>query len=420
MKHSIMEKWIELLRAWQSGDIPALKALLASQPEVSWVGPGTEALWLGRVAVLQNLPAIIAERLNQPLETYQLEVRTGADWAWVFYVGTAGSTLLRVSTFWMLEADSWRLLAWHADTGEHRQPAGEMTGARQAMSNWARLIESPLQVPLAYQDALKVRLDARAPFPYMVLIPAFADKGLRVPEQLVFEQDGVLYILAREDRGITASAYRLSDVCSVESGLVLLVSWFTLEGWTTGDVWQTTTLAFNSASRMVVWPLLQRLRSFGPSVPKAAAPAPPTDLPDKFLHHLRDILLPDEEVMAWLWRPDITLDMALVSQWAFYEAQRVNHLTLLTDRALILVWDRVSEAGAEDEEGYGTVLHHIPLVHITDLQIREDPGGMPYLQLTLCNKVTVERLFTTNQRIELEELARAIQAARYALNPSAA
>ena len=398
-----------------------LKALLSSQPEVSWVGPGPEALWLGRVTVLQNLPGIVAERLSQPFEPHQVEVRTGADWAWVFYVGTAGNILLRVSTFWLLEMDSWRLLAWHADTSENRQPAGEMTGARQAMSNWARLIESPLQVPLAYQDALKARLDPRAPFPYMVLLPAFADKGLTLPEQMVFEQEGVLYILAREDRGIAAFSYRLSDVCSVESGLVLLVSWLTLEGWTTNDAWRATTLAFNSASRMIVWPFLQRLRSLGPAVPAPiVAPAPLENLPDKFLHHVRDLLLPQEEVLSWLWRPDVTLDTALASQWPFYEAQRVNHLTLLTDRALILIWDQVNEAGAEDEERYGMVSRYIPLVPITDVQVKEDAAGLPYLSLTLCHEVTIERLFTANQRIELEELVRAIQAARYALDAAVA
>jgi len=159
----------------------------------------------------------------------------------------------------------------------------------------------------------------------------------------------------------------------------------------------------------------------GPAVPAPiVAPAPLENLPDKFLHHVRDLLLPQEEVLSWLWRPDVTLDTALASQWPFYEAQRVNHLTLLTDRALILIWDQVNEAGAEDEERYGMVSRYIPLVPITDVQVKEDAAGLPYLSLTLCHEVTIERLFTANQRIELEELVRAIQAARYALDAAVA
>ncbi len=134
------------------------------------------------------------------------------------------------------------------------------------------------------------------------------------------------------------------------------------------------------------------------------------NLPEKFFHYVQEHLLPQEQVLAWLWRPDITLDSALVSQWPFYEATQVNHLVLLTNRALMLIWDRVAGDGGEDE-GYGVVWRYIPLMHITGVTVQEDSSGVPYLNVTLCDQLTLERMFTANQRIELEELVQKIQAA---------
>jgi len=414
MAQSLLDHWHQFFQAWMEADVRTLTALLSTRPEVTWVGPEPQVFWQGRATIVDGWRQRAALRPRETLETQHLDVYTGTDWGLVVYGGATGASLLRVSSLWVREADAWRLFMLHADWGELRQAAGQLTGTRQTMRTWARLLEGWPQVPTAYRAALAARLEPQAPFPYAVLVPAFTEGELHLPEQLLFAQDDVLHILSREGDQVTACAYGLADVCSVEMGVVLLVSWLTVEGRTTEGEWRTTTLAFNTASSGLILPLVQRLRAAGPLTKLAGKPPSLAALPDKFVHYVQESLLPGEQILAWLWRPDITLDAALASLWPFYAATRANHLTVLVDRELILIWDKVTETTG-DEEGYGAVWRYIPLHHITDVSVREDRAGTPHLVVTLCEKVAVERLFTPNQRIELEELAQMIDTARLSL-----
>lgn len=407
------EQWHHLLRAWMELDGRALDALLSTRPETTWIGPSPKALWQGRTAILAGLSSSPWGRELAALETQALDAHDEGAWGWVMYRGVTGSALLQVTSVWVREADTWRLLLLHAAWSEVK-PADLLTGTRQTMLTWARLIETPAQLPLAYRGMVARRFGAEAPFPYMVLVPAFTDPALALPEQVMFEQDGVLVILARRGEEVTECAYPLGDLWSVETGSVLLQSWLTLDGRTRDGTWATTTLAFSTASHALLKPFVQRIRAFGPKASLKASPVPATEFDAKFIHEVEEALLPDETIIARLWRPNIALPAPLASAWPFYNAERVNHLALLTDRELILMWDKVPEAAGEDE-GYGMVRRYIPLKHITEASIREDAFGAPSLALTLGGTVKLERLFTVNQRIELEELVHKINAAVQAL-----
>ncbi len=414
MKQGLLEAWQQCLRAWLEADEAGLEALLASRPNVMWVGPDPGALWQGRAAILDGLRAAGTPPALSGAVPVHVDAYDGGTWGWMLYVGQVQALTLRVSSVWLREGDAWRLFALHADVAEQvpfpAQPGALLTGAHQTMGAWARRIETVTQVPLVYRSALAERLDTQAPFPYMVLIPPFEDALLRLPEQVVFEQDGILHILRRKGDWVEARAYRLAEVCALEMGLVLLQSWLTVVGPTLEGAWEMTSLAFNAATRPLLMPFVQRVRMMYQGAVSDAVAALPADLPEKFAHYVRESLLPGTSVVSWLWRPDITLTEALSSLWPFYRAERVNHLTLLTHAELILIWDQMAERAGE-EEAYGGVWLYIPLRHVTDVALHEAADGSPSLVVTLCGKITVERRFTVNQRIELEALVRQIGAA---------
>lgn len=409
MTQQLDAQWHQLLRAWMEMNPETLGALLSNRPEATWVGPSPKAFWQGRAAIVAGLSGSSVSRELAALETQTLDAHDEGSWGWVLYRGMTGSAMLQVSSVWIREADTWRVLLLHAAWSEVK-PADLLTGTRQTMLTWARLIENPAQLPLAYRGIITDRLGLEAPFPYMVLVPVFADPTLALPEQVIFEQDGVLVILARRGEEVTESAYPLGEIWSVETGSVLLQSWLTLEGRTRAGTWATTTLAFSTASHALLKPFVQRIRAFGPKASLKASSAPAPEFDVKFTREVEETLLPDEGILARLWRPNIALPAPLASTWPFYNAERVNHLVLLTDRELILMWDKVPEAAGEDE-GYGMVRRYIPLRHITGVSVREDAFGAPSLALTLGGTIELERLFTVNQRIELEELVYKINAA---------
>lgn len=412
MIQTLQEQWQKLLRAWMEMDGATLETLLSVRPETTWIGPSPQALWQGRTAILAGLRSAALGRDLVMLETRHLDVQANAEWGWVLYVGAVGERLLRVSTFWVREGDVWRVRLLHADWSA-AQTGDLLTGTRQTMLTWARLIENPAQLPLAYRAVLAERFGAEMPSAFMVLVPAFENEALALPERVLLALDGVLYILTRSREQVTVHAYRFEDVSSVETGLVLLQSWLTLEGRTTDGAWLTTTLAFSTASRALLQPFVQHIRTAGPVAPLEAESLSAINLDEKFIRYAQESLLPGERVLAWLWRPDITLDTALASLWPFYQAERVNHLTLLTERALILIWDKIPTTEGE-EEAYGAVWRYIPLRHIKGVAVQEDAAGTPSLVL-LGDAFTLERVFTVNQRIELDELVQKIAAAVHAV-----
>lgn len=415
MTRILLNQWHRLLRAWQESDWKTLESALSVRSETTWAGPEPSVIWQGRVTIMNGLRGMAPGCRPAGLTTQYLVEHTEADWGWVVYAGRAGTSLLRASSIWVREANAWRLFMLHADWSEGEEAAVPveqlLTGTQQTMRSWARLIESPAQVPSVYRAVFSAGLDPRAPFPYTVLVPAFTEEPhLAIPEQLIYEQADELHILVHDGEQVSARVYRLSDVCSVEMGLVLLQSWVTIEGRTTDGVWATTTLAFSTASSALVIPFVQHLRTAGRVSALQAVPRPLAELEDKFALYARECLLPEERLLAWLWRPDITLDTMLSSLWPFYRADWVNHLTMLTDREVILIWDRVTEMAGE-EEAYGAVWRYIPLQRITDVTVQEDASGTPHLVLTLCDAVTLKRRFTANQRIELDELVQKITTA---------
>jgi len=76
-------------------------------------------------------------------------------------------------------------------------PAAPLTGARQTMMSWARVIRSHAEVPEIYQDACRALFGGRPVFPYVVLAPVMSGPRHRESEKLLCELDDTLYVMER-------------------------------------------------------------------------------------------------------------------------------------------------------------------------------------------------------------------------------
>lgn len=97
-----------------------------------------------------------------------------------------------------------------------------LTGARQTMASWARVIESYAELPEIYREAFTASLGDSPTFPYVVLAPVPTLVRHKTAEKLLYLTDDTLHVLARTGNELVAQAYPLSTICTFEIGIILL------------------------------------------------------------------------------------------------------------------------------------------------------------------------------------------------------
>jgi len=124
-----------------------------------------------------------------------------------------------------------------------------LTGTRQTMMTWARVIRTCDEVPEIYQETCQQLVGTRPVFPYMVLAPVMAGTRHKDSEKLLCEVDDTFYVLERLGGRVTTLGYPWRTARDLEFGNILLYSWITLNGLTTDGVASASTIVFNLATQ---------------------------------------------------------------------------------------------------------------------------------------------------------------------------
>jgi hypothetical protein len=281
-----------------------------------------------------------------------------------------------------------------------------LTGARQTMSTWATVIESYDAVPEAYKGFFKTIWQSGQPFPYAVLTPVLEVFGRKTTEKLVCEVNDTLYVVERTPRQVVATGYPLATIRDVEVGAILLHSWITISGVTTAGVAGTSTFEFNAATGARFAPFVDKIRAAtnGSASKGAGAEQAKFDylatLNFKFMNYAKSSLMGSAKVLRSIWQPEIRASTLPVGP--FYKTVCTSHLTILTDKELILIWDDERVSGNKRSK-YGGVWRYIPLRNIVSVTVTEQANDLVTCTITLSGNDRLDRVFAASNKQALEQ-----------------
>jgi hypothetical protein len=305
-----------------------------------------------------------------------------------------------------LQKKAWKIaVAPKADmTPDSESQLSTLTGARQTMLSWARVIESSEAVPAVYRSAHRRVAETNALFPYTVFAPAMANFRHKPTEKLLCEADDTLYIWERLGDQVSLTAYPLKDIFTLETGIILLFSWFTISGVTQAGLASTTTVEFNTATSRYFAPFLNKMRPApGPDARARQVERQKFDYLAagnfKLMNFAGESLVSGEKVLQTLLQPQIYKPGLTLGEHVFYQTTlSLAHLAILTDKEFILIQD--DERSAETRGvRYGGKWQYVALRHISAVSVREQADGLLTLSLTLApGGRQLEVVFAASQR----------------------
>ena len=90
---------------------------------------------------------------------------------------------------------------------ENFEESTVLTGARQTMASWTKVIESYEEVPAIYRSFFESHIADDRQFPYTLLTPSFTKAQGKTTEKMIFDSVDAIHILERMDRQVVAKSY---------------------------------------------------------------------------------------------------------------------------------------------------------------------------------------------------------------------
>ena len=292
----------------------------------------------------------------------------------------------------------------------NRQSQGDvLTGARQTMAAWSRVIKTREDIPGPYQNLFDSTFDSRQAFPRVLLTPALNHFPRKTTERLVVDAQDALHIFERQGSRVEAFGYPYGEAYAVELGVVLLEAWLTVHGRTRQGGDRAATVQFNTLSLRHFEQILQKLRPTRGAADAARLAAEKDKFNSlstvhfKLMNYGRKSLVPGETVLRFVLQPEIRQPMFTLFGRTFYRTASVAHLTVLTDAELILIRDPEGKRESSVDR-YGAVWQFIPLRAIESVALSEAADERLLLSIRHRPGARIERLFEASRRGELEQL----------------
>jgi hypothetical protein len=285
----------------------------------------------------------------------------------------------------------------------------------QARLSWASLAKTRPEVPEIYReffDALPP--EEKDPFPYTVISPTF--KGFIQPEneKLICRVGDSLYVLEQKNGELTTRCYPLAKIYLLETGTVLLFSWFTVRGMDASGGTAPTTIKFNSITEHLYAPFVEWFREaikpMGETAGPAAEVSPFAALADvnfKFMNFGIKTIPPGEPVLQVLLQPEIRETVFDFLGYRLTRRIAPAHLAILTERDLILIRDDPSQR-ERAKSPYGGIWSYIPLRKIQSVTLAPSEEDRMELSVHLPNGQKVVLPYEETRRAVAEKLRRRI------------
>lgn len=274
-------------------------------------------------------------------------------------------------------------------------------------SSWAKHIKSYCNVPEAYNDFFNPLQAAGCPFPYTILTPSHRRSSYRTSEKLICALDDAIYVLELNEKKPAVQCYPLEGISYVEFWTALLASSFTICGVNGHGVYTSSTLIFNSVTDYLFTPILDSARRVKTdfTLGEGNVTTGPFDhlvkANYKFMKFAERSLLDGEKVLHFILQPEIQEKVLTVFSRSYYKTISPTHMSILTDRELILIRE---EDTRRKEDRYGGVWDYIPLSKIDFLFLGELDDNLLQLVIQLPGSVRLNCLYQRALKGELDRL----------------
>ena len=295
-------------------------------------------------------------------------------------------------------------------TSDLNSQLSTMTGARQTMSSWAKVIESPEAVPKVYRSSFNTVLGHEPTMPYTVFAPAIAGLRHRTTEKLLCEAHATIYVWERVGDRITLAAYPTETISDLEMGEILLFSWITIGGVTQAGEVSATTIEFNTATSRhfarfvsLIRPAPDPLTGFALDVEQAKFGYLAAES-FKFGSFACSSLVEGEQVHLIVWQPKIRKPLTRLGKFTFYQTLSLSHVAVLTDKEFIVIQD---DERSRESRGirYGGKWQYIALKHIGAVAFSAQGDDVVTLSLTLePGGRQFESIFTASRKEQIARL----------------
>ena len=291
----------------------------------------------------------------------------------------------------------------------------------QTRLSWLKVVRSYAEAPEVYRSSFTALVGDR-PFPYSVLTPSFAGFMNREPEKLVCYLDGKIYVWEEVTGGLSCIGYAIKDISYVEVGKALLQAWVKISGLADNGRPSSAEFKFNTTTDYLFTPIVNKIRSAPDDAPEID-PNPErskfnylnrTNL--KLTNYAKRSLLLDETVEAIILQPEIRDELIKLFGNALFRAVCLAHLSILTDRELILIQDGTGQRWGGDIR-YGGVWHYVPLDKITTIALTGPADNLLTMSVQLPESDNLTALFSVSNQQEVDNFLRQIAALRAGENP---
>jgi len=226
-----------------------------------------------------------------------------------------------------------------------------LNAVEQTKLSWAQFIGSYAAVPKAFQGFFEPLLAEGRAFPYAVLTPTYAGFLHRATEKLICDLGHEIHILERLGQGFELQSYPLERISCVEVTAILLDTRVKISGVTQQGVPSSSTFKFNSVTDYLFTPILENIRLatvdsrdevLSSELEKFDHWA---EVNYKFMNYAKHSLVRGEKVIQAVLQAEIRAGEFTLMGRTFYRRISPAHMTILTDRELIVVREEGSRGG---------------------------------------------------------------------------
>jgi hypothetical protein len=288
-----------------------------------------------------------------------------------------------------------------------------MTGAAQTMSAWSRVLHAIDEVPEAFRSFFHTLPETSSGFPYAVFAPSLYLSHHRSQEKIICDSGNTWHVLERSPSQVTVISYPRQDICMVEVGRILLLSWIAIHGLTKDGERASSTIEFNTTSEKYYAHFSRQFRPsqiVGEDAILRAEQQKFNDLAResfKFMNYARSSLTGAEKVLQSIWQPEVRERSLPFRFWPFQRTLTTAHLLILTDQEVILLREDERSQLSKGER-YGGVSSYIPIPNILSASIAKREDDLLVLSLRLRHGFQQEMLFASRLQPQLDQFVKAL------------
>jgi hypothetical protein len=288
-------------------------------------------------------------------------------------------------------------------------PSEPALGAyQQTKSTWTILIESEANIPTAYKEFFKPFTADGRPIPYTLLVPPTREGYIHMnPEKLVCNLGSEIDVLEKSENTFKLRCHPIEEISYVEFTTILLSSSIKLSGRTRQGAYALSTIKFNTVGDYLFEPILKTIRLAARNSTEAVQKFELDKFDHlirvnfKFMNYARNSLLAGEKVIHFILQPEIRAPRLRVLGRTFYKTISPTHMSILTDRELIMI----REDENQNKFGrYGGIRDYIQLNKIESLTLSEKDNDLLVLSIHLPENEQLEFTYQASAKPELDQL----------------